>query len=125
MMLARLPRAAPPAAPPAAAAGARARVAARAARKETTETLTGVVFKPFDEAQVQLRETASVGELNDPHFSFSRAHFDKTAEAALNEQIKCVSASSGHWGAGAAPPGRGARHHAAAAAPVAPGRSAR
>ncbi|GAB4817446.1 hypothetical protein N2152v2_004492 [Parachlorella kessleri] len=56
---------------------------------EKTETISGVVFKPFEEVAPVLRSTTTQGELNapEPEHSFVRMHFQTTSEAAVNEQI--------------------------------------
>lgn len=66
------------------------RVAAKAGKesKTATEAVTGIVFRPFDEVKLQLKETTETrGGLNDPTASLVRMHYSPRAEAAVNEQI--------------------------------------
>jgi ferritin heavy chain len=71
----------------------RAQVAARASRgkeqrgSEKAETVTGLVFEPMKEVQLQLKDQAERGGLNDPTSSLVKMHFSQKAEAAINEQI--------------------------------------
>jgi len=68
----------------------RAKVAARASAKggrEKSETITGLVFEPMKEVQMQLKDQEERGWLNDPSQSLVRMQFSPKAESALNEQI--------------------------------------
>ncbi|KAH7624047.1 hypothetical protein Ndes2526B_g01299 [Nannochloris sp. 'desiccata'] len=69
----------------------RARVAVRASARgggrEKSETITGLVFEPMKEVQMQLKDQAERGGLNDPTHSLVRMHYSPKAESAVNEQI--------------------------------------
>lgn len=56
---------------------------------EKTESISGVVFKPFEEVAPVLKSTGTKGELNSPgpEHSFARTHYPLDSEAAVNEQI--------------------------------------
>jgi ferritin heavy chain len=51
----------------------------------TGETLTGVVFQPFEEVKKEVFVVP-----NSPQVSFARQYFVDECEAAINEQIKSV-----------------------------------
>jgi ferritin heavy chain len=68
----------------------RLKVVARASSKgepkaEKSESITGLVFKPMEEVQMEWKRQAESGA--DPTVSLVRMHYSPKAEAAVNEQI--------------------------------------
>jgi hypothetical protein len=50
--------------------------------------VTGVLFQPFEEVQVQLKEVDTIVERGTSGVSLARMGYEEHLEAAVNEQIK-------------------------------------